>query len=46
MTLDDGLWEREFPSRPGELSCEDSNLIELKATTNLEQVEDELKSPE
>ncbi|MBT95702.1 MAG: hypothetical protein CL431_07030 [Acidimicrobiaceae bacterium] len=46
MTLDDGLWEREFPRRPGELSCEENNLVELKATTNLEQVEDELKSPE
>jgi len=46
MTLDDGLWEREFPSRPGELSCEDENLVELKATANLEEIEEELESPE
>tara|TARA_Y100001970_G_scaffold76012_1_gene96401 strand:- start:53504 stop:54760 length:1257 start_codon:yes stop_codon:yes gene_type:complete len=46
MTFDDGLWEREFPLRPGELSCEDESLVELKATTNLEEVEEELESPE
>ena len=46
MSLDDGLWKREFPPRPGELSCEDENLVELKATTNLEEVEEELESPE
>jgi hypothetical protein len=46
MTLDDGLWEREFPPRPGELNCEDENLVELRATTNLEEVEEELESPE
>lgn len=46
MTLNDGLWEREFPLRPGELSCEDENLTELQATTNLEEVEDQLESPE
>ena len=30
----------------GELSCEDGNLTELQATTNLEEVEDQLESPE
>ena len=28
------------------LNCEDENLVELRATTNLEEVEEELESPE
>ena len=46
MTLDDGLWKKRNSLLGGELSCEDENLVELKATTNLEEVEEELESPE
>ncbi|HJM28145.1 MAG: ABC transporter substrate-binding protein [Acidimicrobiales bacterium] len=46
MTLTDGLWERTFPQRPGELSCEDQNLVVLEATADFEAIEGNSQSPE
>ena len=46
MTLNDGLWERTFPQRPGELNCEDEDLALLEATADLETIEDNTRSPE
>ena len=45
MTLTDGLWQRSFPQRPGELSCEDDNLVVLEATVGFEDAEN-IRSPE
>ncbi len=46
MTLNDGLWERTSPQRPGELNCEDENLAVLEATADLETIEGNSRSPE
>ncbi len=46
MTLIDGLWVRTFPERPGQLSCEDENLVTLEATADFEIVGDTPQSPE
>ena len=34
-TLTDGLWKRSYPERPGDLDCEESNLVTLEALRGL-----------
>ena len=46
MTLADGLWERSYPERLGELDCEESNLVTLEALRGLEPEEPTNRSPE
>ena len=45
LTLDNGVWERSFPKRRGELNCAASNLVELSITQGLSE-EDETLAPE
>ena len=46
ITLQDGLWKRSYPSRPGELDCEDSNLVTLAALQGLTQENASRENPE
>ncbi|MCH1512130.1 MAG: ABC transporter substrate-binding protein [Acidimicrobiales bacterium] len=46
MTLSDGVWKRTYPERPGELDCEESNLITLEALRGLTPIEPDNKNPE
>jgi len=46
ITLQDGLWKRSYPSRPGELDCEDSNLVTLAALQGLTQEDASRENPE
>jgi len=46
ITLQDGLWKRSYPSRPGELDCEDSNLVTLAALQGLTQEDSSRENPE
>ena len=46
VTLSDGLWKRSYPDRPGELDCEESNLVTLEALRGLSSEEPRNGSPE
>ena len=46
ITLQDGLWKRSYPSRPGELDCEESNLVTLAALQGLTQEDSSRENPE
>ena len=46
ITLQDGLWKRSYPSRPGEMDCEDSNLVTLAALQGLTQEDSSRENPE
>ena len=46
ITLQDGLWKRSYPSRPGELDCEDSNLVTLAALQGLTEEDSSRENPE
>ncbi len=46
VTLLDGVWKRSYPSRPGELDCEESNLVTLAALQGLAQEEPSRENPE
>ena len=46
ITLQDGVWKRSYPSRPGELDCEDSNLVTLAALQGLTQENASRENPE
>jgi hypothetical protein len=46
MTISDGVWNRTYPERPGELDCEESNLITLEALRGLTPIEPENRNPE
>ena len=45
-TLTDGLWKRSYPNRPGELDCEESNLVTLEALRGLAPEEPNSENPE
>tara|TARA_B100000131_G_scaffold148540_1_gene144292 strand:+ start:1575 stop:2975 length:1401 start_codon:yes stop_codon:yes gene_type:complete len=46
VTLSDGVWKRSYPSRPGELDCEESNLVTLAALQGLTPEEPSRENPE
>ena len=46
VTLQEGVWKRSYPSRPGELDCEDSNLVTLAALQGLTQENASRENPE
>ncbi len=46
VTLQDGVWKRSYPSRPGELDCEESNLVTLEALQGLTQEDSSRENPE
>ena len=46
VTLQEGVWKRSYPSRPGELDCEDSNLVTIAALQGLTQEDSSRENPE
>ncbi len=46
VTLQEGVWKRSYPSRPGELDCEDSNLVTLAALQGLTEEDSSRENPE
>ncbi len=46
LTLTDGVWERAFPERRGELDCNPDNLVALTITPTLGAEEDPTPAPE
>ena len=46
LTLDDGMWDRTFPSRRGVMNCRPENLVELQFTPDLGSTGEVAISPE